>query len=90
VPLSLRWVDLVVVFGEDRILRPELLVKGDHSRPEDVVGFDLIRSWGGELYMAKTLPGRSTALTVAGMTDAKANRNLGGAKPTQVNPHGKK
>jgi D-beta-D-heptose 7-phosphate kinase/D-beta-D-heptose 1-phosphate adenosyltransferase len=67
---SLRAVDLVVIFDEDtpealiRALRPQLLVKGDHYRPEDVVGSDLVRSWGGELFLPKILPGRSTTLTI--------------------------
>jgi D-beta-D-heptose 7-phosphate kinase/D-beta-D-heptose 1-phosphate adenosyltransferase len=67
---SLRAVDLVVIFDEDtpanliQVLRPQLLVKGNHYRPEDVVGADLVRSWGGELYLPKILPGRSTTLTI--------------------------
>jgi D-beta-D-heptose 7-phosphate kinase / D-beta-D-heptose 1-phosphate adenosyltransferase len=59
-----------VIFGEDtpekliRALSPYLLVKGGDYRPDQVVGADLIRDWGGELFQPKLLPGRSTTLTV--------------------------
>ncbi len=73
---SLQTVDLIIVFGEDtpeglvRQLRPDLMVKGADYKAEDVVGADLVKSWGGELYLAKLVPGRSTTKTVSTIASA--------------------
>jgi len=67
---SIGAVDVVTVFDEDTpealiaALRPDLLVKGADYRPEQVVGADLVRSWGGEIMLAELLPGHSTTATV--------------------------
>ena len=67
---SLSAVDLVVVYDEDtpeatlRELRPELLVKGADYRLDQVVGADLVRGWGGQVWLAELLPGHSTTATV--------------------------
>ncbi len=68
---SLASVDLVCVFDEDtpielmKALRPDLLVKGADYAIQDVVGADLVESWGGRVMLAKLLPGHSTTATVA-------------------------
>jgi D-beta-D-heptose 7-phosphate kinase/D-beta-D-heptose 1-phosphate adenosyltransferase len=55
-------VDLVTVFGEDtpealiRELRPDLLVKGADYTLAEVVGADLVASWGGRVLLAPLLP----------------------------------
>lgn len=63
-------VDLVVVFEEDtpipllKLLKPDVLVKGgDYTRAE-VVGGDLVESWGGKVRLARVVPGHSTSATV--------------------------
>ena len=67
---SLSPVDLVLVFEEDtperliRELRPDVLVKGADYRPDQVVGADLVASWGGELVLVDLLPGHSTTGTL--------------------------
>jgi D-beta-D-heptose 7-phosphate kinase/D-beta-D-heptose 1-phosphate adenosyltransferase len=67
---SLAAVDAVVIFEEDtplallELLRPDLLVKGaDYSRAE-VVGGDLVESYGGRVHLAEVLPGHSTSETL--------------------------
>ncbi len=66
-------VDAVVVFDQDtpieliRTLRPQLLVKGADYTPDKVVGWDLVQSWGGELYLADLVQGQSTTSTIARM-----------------------
>ena len=66
-------VDAVVVFDQDtpldliRTLRPQLLVKGADYTPDKVVGWDLVQSWGGELYLAELVQGQSTTSTIARM-----------------------
>ena len=67
---SLSPVDLVVVFEEDtpermiRELRPDVLAKGGDYRADQVVGADLVASWGGELLLVDLLPGHSTTRTM--------------------------
>ena len=68
---SLASVDLVVVFEEDsplaliEALRPNLLVKGADYRLDQVVGADLVQSYGGKVMLAKLEPGYSTTRTIA-------------------------
>ena len=67
---SLSAVDLVVIYDEDtpectlEALRPELLVKGADYTIDQVVGADLIQSWGGRVWLAELLAGHSTTATV--------------------------
>ena len=68
---SLAAVDLIVIFEEDtpmeliRDIRPQLLVKGDDYRLDEVVGADFVRNSGGEVLLAKVVPGYSTTATIA-------------------------
>ncbi len=68
---SLEAVDLVIVFTEDtplqviERLRPDVLVKGADYRREQVVGGDLVESYGGEVRLATLAPGHSTSATIA-------------------------
>ncbi len=64
---SLEMVDYVTVFGEDdpyhliNQLKPNVLVKGGDWRKEEVIGKDLIESWGGEVVIAPYLSARTQA-----------------------------
>ncbi len=68
---SLASVDLVMVFDEDTpldligLIRPDVLVKGADYRRDQVVGGDLVESWGGKVVLASILPGHSTTATIA-------------------------
>lgn len=68
---SFSAIDLVVVFTEDtpvatlEVLRPDLLVKGADYSERDVVGGDLVKSWGGKILLANLVPGHSTTATLA-------------------------
>jgi D-beta-D-heptose 7-phosphate kinase/D-beta-D-heptose 1-phosphate adenosyltransferase len=68
---SLASVDLVVLFDEDTPLhligeiKPDLLVKGADYRLEEVVGADIVQSYGGKVFLAELLPGHSTTATIA-------------------------
>ena len=63
---ALACVDMVVLFDEDTpldlitCLKPDILVKGADYRIEDVVGRDLVESWGGEVRLVPLLEGYST------------------------------
>ncbi len=64
---SLRDVDYVVIFDEptpiDLItaLRPDVLVKGEDWKQEDIVGAKEVMSWGGRVVRATFTPGASTS-----------------------------
>lgn len=67
---SLASVDLVVVFAEDTPLalidaiRPDILVKGADYRVEEVVGADIVQSYGGKVLLADLIAGHSTTATI--------------------------
>ena len=68
---SMATVDLVVVFEEDtplrliETLRPDVLIKGADYRRDQVVGGDLVESWGGQVRLVRIEPGFSTSATIA-------------------------
>jgi len=68
---SLKAVDLVVIFGEEtpvrliEAIRPDVLVKGADYRRDQVVGGDIVESYGGRVLLAEILPGHSTTATLA-------------------------
>jgi len=59
-------VDAVTVFEEETpqaligAVRPDVLVKGADYAMAEVVGADLVRSWGGRVLLADLLPGQAT------------------------------
>jgi len=63
---ALEAVDLVVVFEDDTPrelisrVRPSVLVKGADYTREQVVGHDIVESYGGEVLLVDLLPGHST------------------------------
>jgi D-beta-D-heptose 7-phosphate kinase/D-beta-D-heptose 1-phosphate adenosyltransferase len=67
---SLASVDLVVAFPEDtpmallEAIRPDVLVKGADYSVEEVVGADLVQSYGGSVLLAELAPGHSTTATI--------------------------
>jgi D-beta-D-heptose 7-phosphate kinase/D-beta-D-heptose 1-phosphate adenosyltransferase len=70
---SLTSVDLVVIFEEDTPLeliaaiRPDILVKGADYRVEEVVGGDIVQSYGGKIILAELVAGQSTTATIKKM-----------------------
>jgi D-beta-D-heptose 7-phosphate kinase / D-beta-D-heptose 1-phosphate adenosyltransferase len=68
---SLAAVDLVIVFDQDtpieliEAIRPDLLVKGADYRLDQVVGADIVQSYGGRVLLAELAPGFSTTATIA-------------------------
>jgi len=65
---SLGCVDAVIVFDESTpynliaLLVPDILVKGADYKAEDIVGYDLVTSHGGQVLTLDFLPGYSTSL----------------------------
>ena len=64
---SLEMVDYVTIFGEDTPyniiseLKPHVLVKGGDWKKEEVIGGDLVESWGGEVVIIPYKKGYSTS-----------------------------
>ena len=71
---SMSPVDLVTLFDEDtplemiQALRPDVLVKGSDYTVEQVVGADLVQSWGGKVVLVTLREGHSTTGTIRRMT----------------------
>ena len=67
---ALECVDLVTPFAEDtpealiRLLRPDVLVKGEDYAADDIAGGDFVRSYGGRVETVALTPGRSTRALV--------------------------
>jgi rfaE bifunctional protein nucleotidyltransferase chain/domain len=63
---SLGFVDAVVFFGEEtpytliETIQPDVLVKGADYKPEDIVGYDIVKNKGGEIVTIEFLEGYST------------------------------
>jgi D-beta-D-heptose 7-phosphate kinase / D-beta-D-heptose 1-phosphate adenosyltransferase len=70
---SLAPVDMVVLFAEDtpleliEALRPDVLVKGADYSINEVVGADLVQSWGGSVLLVELQAGHSTTGTIRRM-----------------------
>jgi D-beta-D-heptose 7-phosphate kinase/D-beta-D-heptose 1-phosphate adenosyltransferase len=70
---GLRSVDLVAPFDEAtpvkliEAARPDVLVKGADYSEDQVIGGDLVKSWGGEVKLAEIVDGYSTTAAIARM-----------------------
>jgi D-beta-D-heptose 7-phosphate kinase/D-beta-D-heptose 1-phosphate adenosyltransferase len=71
------WVDLIVPFDEDtpirliELARPDILVKGADYAEDEVVGGELVKSWGGHVRLAQIVDGYSTSAAIARMSAGK-------------------
>ncbi len=67
---ALEAVDMVVVFDQDTPLdlitrlRPSVLVKGGDYTREQVVGYEVVEAYGGEVILIDLVPGHSTTSIV--------------------------
>ena len=63
---GLACIDAIVLFEEEtpyeliRFLQPDVLVKGDDYKPEEIAGFDVVKAKGGEVKTIPFLKGYST------------------------------
>ncbi len=64
---SLHFVDFVALFNEDtpyeliKSVEPEVLIKGDDYKAEDIVGYDIVKKRGGEVKTIKLIKGYATS-----------------------------
>ncbi len=63
---SLFFVDAIVLFEEDtpikliEKIKPDVLVKGSDYKVEEIVGYDIVKSYGGDVTTIALLDGYST------------------------------
>ena len=68
---SIRSVDYVVIFNEDRPdkliqqVKPDVLVKGADYKMREIAGAEFVKSYGGEVKRVVLLKGRSTSRIIA-------------------------
>ncbi len=73
---ALEDVNLIVFFDEDTpltlidSLRPDILVKGADYRVEEVVGRQIVESYGGQVRLVKILEGHSTTRIVQKLSES--------------------
>jgi len=69
--LALKAVDYVVLFSEDTpeklisIVRPDVLVKGADYKMSEIVGANLVRSYGGRVKRVRLTSGRSSSKIIS-------------------------
>jgi len=74
---ALSCVDHVVVFDEDtpraliEAIRPDVLTKGADYETSEIVGADLVRSWGGRVERIDLVEGRSTSRIIGRILHGK-------------------
>ncbi len=74
---ALHFVDAVVLFDEEtpykliKTMQPDVLVKGSDYRPEDIVGYDVVKEKGGEVITIDFLKGYSTTGIIERITSGK-------------------
>lgn len=63
---SMSFTDKIIFFEEDtpleliRFIQPDVLVKGNDYKPEEIVGYDIVKNKGGEIVTIQLTPGFST------------------------------
>ncbi len=79
---SFSFVSAVVLFDEETPLqlishvRPDILVKGSDYSPRDIVGHDIVRSWGGRVETIDLVEGYSTS-SILGRIGQQRKRGSG-------------
>ena len=74
---SLRFVDAVVLFGQDtpyeliQLVQPDVLVKGKDYTAEEVVGYDIVMAKGGKVETIDLVPGYSTTSLIRKITESE-------------------
>jgi rfaE bifunctional protein nucleotidyltransferase chain/domain len=64
---SFEFIDAVTLFSEEtpinliREVKPDILVKGNDYDPENIVGVDFVKSYGGKVITIELIPGYSTS-----------------------------
>ncbi len=63
---ALSFIDYVIIFEEDtpykliEFIKPDFLVKGADYKPEEIVGYDILQKYGGQVKTIELIKGHST------------------------------
>jgi D-glycero-beta-D-manno-heptose 1-phosphate adenylyltransferase len=74
---SMSFTSAIVLFEEDtpieliQRVRPDILVKGSDYKPVEIVGHDLVTSWGGKVLTIDLTPGFSSTQVIGKLTDKR-------------------
>lgn len=74
---ALHFVDAVILFDEPtpyeliKAVQPDFLVKGKDYKAEDVVGYDVVKSKGGDVVTIELTPGYSTTSIIEKIINQK-------------------
>ena len=74
---SMCFTSAIILFEEDTPLeliqkvRPDVLVKGSDYKPVEIVGHDLVTSWGGKVQTIDLTPGFSSTQVIGKLTDKR-------------------
>ncbi|MCK5823077.1 MAG: D-glycero-beta-D-manno-heptose 1-phosphate adenylyltransferase [Bacteroidales bacterium] len=72
---SLSFVDNVILFNEDtpyeliKIIQPDILIKGSDYKPEDIVGYEVVKDKGGAVITIDFVDGYSTTNIIDKITN---------------------
>ena len=64
---SLIFVSVVILFDENnpyeliKFIQPDVLIKGADYKPEEIIGYDIVKAKGGTVITIDFLPGYSTS-----------------------------
>lgn len=67
---ALACIDAIILFDEEtpyeliKLLQPDVIVKGNDYKPEEVVGHDIVKARGGEVITIPLLEGYSTTALI--------------------------
>ena len=71
---ALQCVDFVTIFNEEtplkviRVLKPDILIKGADWKGKDVIGSEVVKSYGGHVEYISYIPGCSTTEIIEKIT----------------------
>jgi rfaE bifunctional protein nucleotidyltransferase chain/domain len=74
---SMSFTAAIILFEEDTPIkliekvRPDVLVKGSDYKPSEIVGHDLVTSWGGKVLTVDLTPGFSSTEVIGKLTDKR-------------------
>jgi rfaE bifunctional protein nucleotidyltransferase chain/domain len=72
---AMSFTSAIILFEEDTPIRliekvrPDVLVKGSDYKPSEIVGHDLVTSWGGKVLTVDLTPGYSSTQVIGKLTD---------------------
>ena len=82
----------MVVFDESTpcelisVLKPDLLVKGGTYQKEEIVGWEIVESYGGEVKALGITPGISTTQVLGMIRSSQVSENLSTTKKFPIEP----